>query len=32
MYENYFVRFYLLILLDKLFVQLYKWMIELTDV
>lgn len=31
MYENYFVRFYLLILLDKLFVQLYRWMLETTD-
>lgn len=30
-YENYFVRFYLLILLDRLFVQLYRWTIELTD-
>ena len=30
-YENYFVRFYLLILLDKLFVQLYRWMLETTD-
>lgn len=30
-YENYFVRFYLLILLDKLFVQLYRWTIEMTD-
>lgn len=31
LYENYFVRFYLLILLDKLFVQLYRWMLETTD-
>ena len=30
-YENYFIRFYLLILLDKLFIQIYRWAIELTD-
>lgn len=31
MYENYFIRFYLLILLDKLFMQLYKSAIEVTE-
>jgi hypothetical protein len=30
-YENYFIRFYLLVLLDKLFVQLYKTAIECVE-